>query len=684
MNFLAFTGNREFIKKLTEIILANLEDENFGVSELVKESGLSHSNIHRRLNAIEKKSISQFIREIRLQKAMELLQQNETTASEIGYKVGFRSPAYFNTCFHEYYGFPPGEVKKRGLGEHDPNDDVDIEVKRDEIRGDNLIKGQWSLLKKLVSQPISILMAVLLVIILLLSIYIYLFFIRSTDSEIAVLQVKERDKSLAVLPFKNLSMDQQNQYFADGVMEGILNRLIRIRQLRVISRTSVEQFRNSAKSAPEIAKMLDVRYILEGSVQREENKVKVTVQLIDARHEQHVWSDQFDRELTDIFSVQSNIALRIANELQAVLTMEEIGLIEQVPTKDPAAYDAYLMGLFYRNKRTAEGLRKSVEYFQQAIEIDSTYGLAYAGLAESYYLQTWWGWVPRGEGYRKSNELVHYAIQLDKNMSEAHAVLGALLCWDKGRWKESERELLLAIELNQNNSVAYQHYAELMDLLNRKAEARNEINKALGLDPYKVVLHSLSAYLYYNEGKPDNSLQACEKAIELDSSFIPAYWNLLFVAVKKMDRGRVLHSIDRILMQNSPKPTNSENLLPIDQRSEFNEIIEWMIGQLSAKPNPDSYKIARLYALIGKKEESLDWLERAKNEKTLTNSAPSGYMDEFIRIQSCIDFVVLHNELRFKSLVKPLGVADYVENREIQLAAEKERMDKQKPYFMTK
>ena len=380
--------DQAFIRKLTEIIYTNLENENFGVDELAQASRMNRSTIFQRLQSIKGKSTTQFIREVRLLKAMEILKHELLTASEVAYRVGFGSPAYFNTCFHEYFGYPPGEIKKKGLTETDQDNDIDII--------DDYIKAEKPLSSRLIHViPVrgktKTMVMIFLALLTLFSLIYFLNLFNLKESHIIeVPGIKKYDKSIAVLPFKNLTKNSDNQYFADGIMEDILNQLFRIKNLRVISRTSSEQFRDGGFSTREIARKLRTNYLLEGSVRRQETKVRISVQLIDARLDKHIWSANFDRELTNIVEVQNEIAIRVATELHAAISKLEFEQIGIIPTNNPQAYDNFLRGRFLLNKANSEqrvdinkeGLMASLKYFEKAIQGDPDFALAYAALGK--------------------------------------------------------------------------------------------------------------------------------------------------------------------------------------------------------------------------------------------------------------------------------------------------------------
>jgi len=266
--------DQAFIKKLNDLIDLNFGNERFGVKALARKLGMSRSNLHRKLQTIKGKSTSQFICEYRLKKAMAMLQNNVATASEIAYKVGFSSPSYFNKCFHKYYGYPPGEAKFKGIKPSYQEDDSTPIIKTDKSP------------KNFQLRRIALVVVVAIIFVLAIS---YVIYSNSNDNLISKkMEVELKDKSIAVLPCINLSGEEENQYFADGQMEAILNHLTRISELRVISRTTMLSYRRTTMSVPEIAKELGVKYVLELSAQKSGQEVNITAQLIDADTDRHL------------------------------------------------------------------------------------------------------------------------------------------------------------------------------------------------------------------------------------------------------------------------------------------------------------------------------------------------------------------------------------------------------------
>ena len=343
----------DFIRRIIEIIEENISNEQFGVSELAHQIGMSRSNLLRKIKKLTKLSVSQFISQVRLKGAMEMLKQQSFTVSEVSYRVGFSSTSYFIKCFREFYGYPPGEVGKRDLIEPGSG------------------QGERSGRKRLVivaGVSVLILSAALL------------FIIVKPGASVP----PDLEKSIAVLPFNNNSNDSTNIYLINGLMESILDNLQKIEDLRVISRTSVEKYRNNPKTIPEIARELNANYLVEGSGQKIGDQILLNIQLIDANSDKHLWAKRYKREARDIFELQLEVARSIADEIEAIITPEEAAQIERVPTKNLEAYDYFLKGLDPFQRGTREGLEEAIPLFEKAIELDPEFARAHADIAIAY------------------------------------------------------------------------------------------------------------------------------------------------------------------------------------------------------------------------------------------------------------------------------------------------------------
>ena len=342
----------QFLNELHDVIAKNMANEQFGVTELAEAMNMSRSNLLRKVKKSTNIPVNQLIREERLKRAMELLKTSTSNVSEVSHQVGFNSTSYFIKCFREFYGYPPGEAGKHSATEPP--------------RPRAAKTLNW---KKLVLIGLAALIATLL----------FQYFKRSTPTPL--------ERSIVVLPFKNESNDSTNVYLINGLMESTLNNLQKIADLRVLSRTSSEKYRNTAKSIPEIAGELDVTYFIEGSGQKMGDQIVLNIQLIEGPTDKHIWARQYRRKAMDIFALQQEIAKDIAQEIEVAISPEVKQQIEKIPTENLDAYDSFLKGIDLLNKTGDENLEASLIYFQDAIKKDNSfaYAYAYAGIA-CYYL----------------------------------------------------------------------------------------------------------------------------------------------------------------------------------------------------------------------------------------------------------------------------------------------------------
>jgi TolB-like protein/Tfp pilus assembly protein PilF len=333
------------------------------------------------------------------------------------------------------------------------------------------------------------------------------------------------EKSIAVLPFDNLSRDPDNAYFAEGVQDEILTRLAKVADLKVISRTSTQHFKSAPENLREIAKQLGVTNILEGSVQKAADQVRVNVQLINAITDAHVWADTYDRKLTDIFAVESDIAKAVAETLQAKLTGPEQSSITKAPTANPEAYELYLKGRFFWNKRTGADLRKAIDYFNQAIAKDPNYALAYVGLADSYLLLSSYAAVSPGESLPPARSALKKALELDDSLAEAHASFGLLATLELDP-ERAVNELKRAAELKPNYATAH-HWLALAHLtLAQFDPAISEAKRAIELDPLSLVINADTSWIYFSARRYDEAEAQVRKTLEIGPQFFLAhyYW----------------------------------------------------------------------------------------------------------------------------------------------------------------
>ncbi len=333
------------------------------------------------------------------------------------------------------------------------------------------------------------------------------------------------NKSIAVLPFDNLSRDPDNAYFCEGVQDEILTRLAKVADLKVISRTSTQHFKSAPENLPQIAKQLGVMNILEGSVQKAADQVRVNVQLINAMTDAHLWAETYDRKLTDIFSVETEIAKNIAEALQAKLTGSEQKSIAKAPTANPEAYELYLKGRFFWSKRTGADLHKAIEYFEQAIAKDPNYALAYAGVADSYVLLSNYSFDSPQQLIPPARAAVKKALELDDSLAEAHASLGLLaqlqLDLERGN-SEFER----AIQLKPNYATAHHWFSLGLASLGRFDNAIAEGKRAVELDPLSLIINADLGWIYFNAHRYAEAERQARKTLDMDSHFFLAHYYL--------------------------------------------------------------------------------------------------------------------------------------------------------------
>ncbi len=427
------------MQRLREVTEANLKDENFGVSELAKEMRTNRSTLYQKINSITDKSPSQFIREIRINKAMELLKETSQSVSEVAYLVGFSAPTYFIKCFHDYYGFPPGEVNREKQTESAPPVKEPVFSKR---------IGKKSIIQS----------AIIIILILVISGILIRNF---SSSKVNI------EKSIAVLPFIDDSPEAGYSYIIEGLMEEILYKLSLIKDLRVVSRTTAEHYRNSKLSIKEIAKELHTNYILEGSAQTINNTIRIRLQLIETSTDKHLWSKPYERKVTleNIFKVQNELALLVADELHAVISRDEKVQITKKPTVNLTAYNLYLRGLDYKRlfelqplKQSWQERLKAKQLFQESIQLDSTFADAWTQLGDFYIRNiAYWGNIYIKEQYLDSGLImVDKALSLDEKNWKAMALKGRYYLL-KGL-PEKANELFQKLPVNEANLSEYYEF----------------------------------------------------------------------------------------------------------------------------------------------------------------------------------------------------------------------------------
>jgi TolB-like protein/Tfp pilus assembly protein PilF len=453
-------------------------------------------------------------------------------------------------------------------------------------------------------------------------------------------------KSIAVLPFDNLSRDPDNAFFAEGVQDEILTRLAKVADLKVIARTSTQKFKSAPENLPDIAKQLGALNILEGSVQKVNDQVRVNVQLINALTNAHLWAEIYDRKLTDIFAVESDIAKTIADQLQAKLTGSEKQMIAAQPTSDTTAYELYHKGRSLWGKRTGDNIPKAIAFYEQAITRDPNYALAYAGLASAYILAPFYAGADRREAYAKAKEAALKSLRLDPNLAEAHLALGKVLFFSEIDLAGAMREYKRAVELKPNDADAHHWYGnDALSALEQFEEAIVEGRRSVELDPLSVVINADLGVTFFYAHRYDESAKQLRKTLEMDPTSFYTRYNLGILlqatgdlpgAIAEYEKAKQLNDntfVSTLCAQAKAhagdKDAARRMLSELDKTSQQREVV--------------GYLRALLYLSLDNKEEALRWLEQGYAER-------DGSDISTIKVDPLL--ISLHGDPRFEELVQ--------------------------------
>ena len=423
-----------------------------------------------------------------------------------------------------------------------------------------------------------------------------------------------RIRSLAVLPLENLSHDPQQEYFAEGLTEALITTLAKIGELRVVSRTSAMLYKGVRKSLREIARELEVDAIVEGTVLRAGHRVRITAQLIDPMKETHLWAESYERDLRNVLALQSEVAQAIAREIKVKLTPQERAQLAQVQQPvEPEAYEAYLKGRYYWNRRNPEGLKRAVQYFEQAIEMDPTYAVGYAGLADGLSILALWSLVGPEEGCGKAKRLALRALEIDGSLAEAYASLAWATTLYDYNFSAAEREFERSIELDPRYATAREWFGLYLSLMGRYEEAYTEVKRAIRLDPCSSVMRWALGFVYWRAHRYDQAIEEHDKALELDPNFTQSHWGS---GVAHLDKGAHEPAIAalrkaRELSQGAPIIVGylGAAYAASGQRDEAQQVLDELQGPSKRYVSP--YLLGRICAALGQRDEALRWLETA-------------------------------------------------------------------------
>jgi eukaryotic-like serine/threonine-protein kinase len=457
-------------------------------------------------------------------------------------------------------------------------------------------------------------------------------------------------RSLAVLPLVNFSHDPEQDYFSDGMTEQLITDLAQIGALKVISRTSVMQYKGSQKPLPQIAKELGVDAVIEGSVQRSGDRVRITAQLIEARTDRHLWARSYERDMRDILALQAEVAQAIAGEIQVTLTPSEKVLLASARAVNPEAHELYLRGRYFWNQRTLESYQKGLRYFEQAIEKDSNYALAYVGLADSYALMTVFANVPPGETFSRAREAAQKALELDETLAEAHASLAYIhLNYDLD-WAGAKKEFRRSLELNQNYAHAHHWYAHYLTALGKMDEAFAESQRALDLDPLAPGMREHLCWQYMIARQPDQAIESCRQDLEVRPDYAQLRMHLGNAYLEKRMPEKAVAEFERALSASRNNALYRSSLVRgLAQAGRIAEGEE-LLNEMKADAKQEyisPLEIAAASAGLGHNDEAMAWLDRAYAERS-----PTLYI---LNVEPRWD--PLRSNPRFQVLLRRIGLA---------------------------
>jgi TolB-like protein/Tfp pilus assembly protein PilF len=469
-------------------------------------------------------------------------------------------------------------------------------------------------------------------------------------ADVAVIDASpEQIRSLVVLPLASLSSDASQDYFADGMTDELITRLGKISTLRVISRTSAMTYKHAHRALPQIARELNVDAVLEGTVLRSGERVRITAQLIQVPNERHIWAESYEGDLQDAIPLQSRVARAIAEQIRVTLNRQEQAALVKSKVVKPDAYEAYLKGRYFWNKRTGDGLKKAIEYFSRAIEMDPTYAEAYSGLADSYALSGDWeyGVLPPQDAFAKARTAATQALALDDSLGEAHTSLAFALDLYRWDWEAADREYKLAIKLHPGYATAHLWYAWHLMVMGRPSEGIFELRKAESLDPLSLIISADMADALCIAHLYDESVQQSRKTLEMDPSFAVAHYQLGQALVQKHAYDEAIAEFRRAIELSGHSGAFDSNLAYVYVLSGRTEEAMKLVEDLEARhdQNPSAHaNVALIYSGLGDQDQAMIWLNKAYEAR----------FNPSILLRPA--FENLRSDARFQELVRRIGL----------------------------
>jgi len=429
---------------------------------------------------------------------------------------------------------------------------------------------------------------------------------------------KKEPPSIAVLPFVNMSADPEQEYFCDGLAEELINSLTKIKNIKVVARTSAFAFKGKTIDVREIGKRLNVEKVLEGSVRKSGNKLRITAQLVSVADGYHLWSEKYDRDMEDIFAIQDEISLAIVDNLKVTLLRTEKEALLKRYTEDPEAYNLYLKGIYNLRMYTAGGFQEAIKYFELTLQKDANYALAYYGLAEVFYAISYWANVPPHEAYPKAKEYAKKAIDMDEDIGEAHAALGLVYTFYDWNWKEAERELILALELNPSSAIIHMSYSWFLSLTERHEEAIFEAKRAQTLDPLSPLIISHIGLACIWGRQFDKAIDELKAGMILAPNFYLMHYYLGMAYRAKSMRKEAITEYERAVDSSGGAPWPALILTTNYFESELTSQGEELLRKLEHRAKKEYLPplgFAYIYFVRNDLDKAYYWLERACEEK---------------------------------------------------------------------
>lgn len=610
-------GN-QLIREIHKTIEENLSDENFSVEDLAQNLGMSRSTLHRKLIKLCGKSANELIKDIRLSHAKKLLENDTATVSEIAYQVGFNTPSYFNKVFKSKYGVSPGEVKKG------------VKIKEADDTNNSNLKSFVQQLNHKRYQRFSFLVLFLIIVLMGL---LYQFDI-----------FNEKENSIAVLPLNNLTGDKGNDYFAEGLHDALIGELGQISSLRVISRTSTLRYKNSNNLLPNIANELGVNCIVEGSVLRADDSIRILIQLIDVfPEERHLLAKEYTDAVNKSLVVQSSVVQEIAKKINIELSKEEELRFKDVRTVNPETYRAYLRGMYNIKQGTKESFIKGIDYLHSAIASNPGDPFAYAGLAVGYAF-VGHGQLNSKEAFQQAMLSANKAIKLDPNIDEAHCALAILNLYQTWDWSKAKKAFENAIRNNPNNAVAHAHFAWYHILFDDMEKCIYHAKQAAILEPFSAVYASWLGLLYYHNKQYNEAEKWARKALALKEDVPYGNTTLGWVYLERKEYEKAIHHLEKL-------PSNScywntllgYGYVKAGQREKAIVIWEKLNKDLK---NQNPYHMGIMASYLGYTDKAFELLNLAYERKT--------YPITYIKFYPCGEFI--REDYRYIDLLKKLNL----------------------------